>query len=74
MFLDTKNKNMHGLGVVISTVFDTRSKNIIIWFRGGDLNRFRDIQQLPFLVGGGGGMTPGAISNKLHILLVTQGT
>jgi hypothetical protein len=44
---------------------------LYIWFRGGDLNSFRDIQQLP--VSGGGGLTPGVISSVLHILPVTLG-
>jgi hypothetical protein len=34
-----------------------------IWFRGGDLDNFRDIQQYPVLRVG---LTPGAIFNVLH--------
>jgi hypothetical protein len=43
-----------------------------MWFRGGGLHSFRDIQQFP--VPGGVGWTLRAISNVLHILHVTHGT
>jgi hypothetical protein len=52
MFLDTRNKNMYGLGVGISTGFE--------------------IQPISYFWGVG--LTPGAISNVLHILPVKQGT
>jgi hypothetical protein len=54
--------------------FDTRNK--IIYDLGmGDLNSFQDIHLFPVSGGGGGGvLTPGAISNVLHMLPATQGT
>jgi hypothetical protein len=43
-----------------------------IWFRGGDINSFHDIQQISRFWGVG--LTLWTISNVLHILPVTQGT
>jgi hypothetical protein len=38
-----------------------------IWFKGGDLNSFRGIQQFPISGGGRMGLTPGAISIASNI-------
>jgi hypothetical protein len=70
MLLDTTNKNIYGIGVGISMVFEilghflfkgapytvmiyiqsdatSYKKQIYIWFRGGDLNVFRNIWACP---------------------------
>jgi hypothetical protein len=60
MVLDTRNKNMYGLGVGFSIVFKIFSKQIPV--SGGGEGRGRGV------------LTPGAMPNVLHILPVTQGT
>jgi hypothetical protein len=72
MFLDTRNKrfNMHGLRVGISMLFDTRNKNIYgLGVRISIVFKIFSNSCLWKV-----GMTPGVISNVLHILPVTQGT